>query len=135
MGNIDSLRDWGYAPDYVNAMWLILQQDAPDDYVIATGEMHSVREFIEKTFGMLDMPIRWEGSDANEIGIDKKTGKTLIRIDPKYYRPTEVEQLLGDATRARTKLGWKPEVTFEQLVEIMVKSDLEKFQRGEIVSI
>lgn len=131
MGNIDSLRDWGYAPDFVKAMWLILQQDAPNDYVIATGEMHSVREFIEKAFGMLDMPIVWEGKDENEVGIDKNSGKIRVRIDPKYYRPTEVEQLLGDATRARTTLGWKPEVTFEQLVEIMVKSDLEKFQRGE----
>lgn len=135
MGNIDSKRDWGYAPDYVNAMWLILQQDTPDDYVIATGEMHTVREFIEKTFNLLSMPIKWEGTGADEIGINKNNGKTVIRIDPKYYRPTEVEQLLGDATRARTKLGWKPEVTFDQLVEIMVKSDMEKTKRGEFQSV
>ena len=113
-------------------MWLILQQDTPDDYVIATGEMHTVREFIERTFTLLEMPVEWQGRGANEIGIDKKSGKTIIRIDPKYYRPTEVEQLLGDATRARTKLGWTPEVTFDKLIEIMVKSDMEKIGRGEL---
>jgi GDPmannose 4,6-dehydratase len=132
MGNIDSQRDWGYAPDYVKAMWMILQQEAPSDYVIATGEMHTVREFIEKTFLILDMPIVWSGKGANEIGTDKNTGKIVVRIDPKYYRPTEVEQLLGDATKARKLLGWKPEVTFERLVEIMVKADYDAVKQGTL---
>ncbi len=128
MGNLDSLRDWGYAPDYVKAMWLMLQQDKPDDFVIATGQMHSVREFIEKTFGLLDMPIEWTGNGVNETGIDKKSGKTVIRIDPKYFRPAEVEQLLGDPTKAKTLLKWEPEVTFEKLVEIMVKADWDSIK-------
>ena len=125
MGNLDSLRDWGYAPDYVKAMWLMLQQDTPSDYVIATGEMHSVREFIERSFGLLDMDIEWKGKGVNETGVDRKSGKTVIRIDPKYYRPTEVEQLLGDATKARTILNWEPEVSFNQLVEIMTRADYD----------
>ena len=123
MGNIDSLRDWGYAPDYVEAMWMMLQQETPDDYVIATGEMHTVREFIEKSFTALDINIVWEGKAENEIGIDSKTGKAIVRIDPKYYRPTEVEQLLGDPTKAKKQLGWEPKVKFEQLVQIMTDAD------------
>ena len=124
MGNIDAKRDWGYARDYVKAMWLMLQQDQPDDYVIATGEMHTVREFIEKSFAALGREIRWEGEGVNETGIDCSTGNTVIRIDPRYFRPTEVEQLLGDPAKAGKKLGWVPEVKFDELVKIMVEGDL-----------
>lgn len=130
MGNLDSLRDWGYAPDYVKAMWLMLQQNTPDDFVIATGEMHTVREFIEKAFGLLDMPLEWHGKGVEEVGVDKKSGKTVVKIDPKYFRPAEVEQLLGDPTKAKTLLGWKPDVTFEQLVEIMLKADWDSVRNG-----
>lgn len=132
MGNLDSKRDWGYAPDYVRAMWLMLQQPTPDDFVIATGEMHTVREFIEKSFGYLDIPIEWRGEGVNEVGVNKKNGNAIIRIDPKYFRPTEVEQLLGDPSKAKKVLGWKPEVTFEKLVECMTKSDFEDLQKGQI---
>jgi len=123
MGNIDALRDWGYAPDYVEAMWMILQQDKPDDYVIATGEMHTVREFIEKSFGYLDMPIVWKGKGVDEVGINSKTGDIVIKMDTKYYRPTEVEQLLGDPTKSKKLLGWEAKVKFEELVKIMTEAD------------
>lgn len=123
IGNLDSKRDWGYAPDYVKAMWMMLNQEVPDDYVIATGQTHTVREFIEKAFSLLDMPIEWNGSGLNEIGINKKSGKTVIKINPGYFRPTEVNLLLGDATKAKKILGWEPDVLFDQLVEIMVKAD------------
>lgn len=132
MGNIDSKRDWGYAPDYVRAMWMILQHESPSDYVVATGEMHTVREFIEKAFHIMGMPIQWEGSGADEVGIDKNSNKVVVRIDPRYYRPTEVEQLLGDATKAREILGWKPTVTFEQLIEIMVKADYDAIMQNRL---
>lgn len=125
MGNLDARRDWGYAPDYVRAMWLMLQQDKPDDYVIATGEMHSVREFIEKAFGILDMNIKWQGSGVDEVGIDTKSGKTVVRIDTRFFRPTEVEQLCGNPTKAIRQLGWKPNVTFSDLVSIMTNADWE----------
>ena len=125
IGNLGAKRDWGYAPDFVLAMWLMLQQDKPDDYVIATGETHSVREFVDKAFHTLGMPIVWNGSGADETGIDKKTGITVVRIDPKYFRPTEVDILLGDPRKAAKKLGWKPSVPFAKLVEIMVKADWE----------
>ena len=123
MGNLDSRRDWGYAPDYVRAMWVMLQQEKPDDYVIATGEMHTVREFIEKAFGALEMNIEWRGEGVEETGVDSRTGKTVIRIDPRHFRPTEVEQLQGNPAKALRQLGWKPEVTFEELVSLMVKAD------------
>lgn len=123
MGNIDSQRDWGYAPDYVEGMWRMLQQDTPDDFVLATGEMHTVREFIEKSFGHLDITVEWQGKKEDEIGIDNKTGKTIVKIDSKYYRPTEVEQLLGDPAKAKEILGWEPTVKFEELVKIMVEAD------------
>lgn len=126
MGNIDSLRDWGHAKDYVEGMWLMLQQDKPDDYVLATGEMHSVREFIEKAFSLKDLHIEWKGEGVNEVGIDKKTGRILVKIDAKYFRPAEVEQLLGNSTKARNNLGWKPKITFEELVEKMVLHDIKK---------
>jgi GDPmannose 4,6-dehydratase len=125
MGNIDARRDWGYAKDFVEGMWRILQQDTPADYILATGEMHTVREFIEHSFNLVDMPIRWEGEAEDEVGIDSKSGKTIVRIDPQYYRPAEVEQLLGNPTKAKEKLGWEPQVKFEELVEIMLKADLD----------
>jgi len=124
MGNIDALRDWGYAPDYVKMMWLMLQQDTPDDYVVATGEMHTVREFIEKSFAHVGRVIEWRGEGVDEIGVDTTTGKTVVRIDPKYFRPAEVEQLLGNPAKAKRQLGWEPEVKFEQLVKIMTDGDL-----------
>lgn len=124
MGNIDARRDWGYAKDYVKMMWMMLQQEVPDDYVVATGEMHTVREFIEKSFARIGRGIEWKGSGVDEIGIDTTTGKTVVRIDPRYFRPAEVEQLLGDPTKAKEKLGWVPEVKFEELVKIMVDGDL-----------
>jgi GDPmannose 4,6-dehydratase len=123
MGNIDAFRDWGYAPDFVEAMWMMLQQDKPDDYVIATGEMHTVREFIEKSFALLDMPIMWEGKGVDEIGKDVNTGRTLIKIDSGYYRPTEVKQLLGNSAKAKEKFGWEPKVKFDELVKIMTEAD------------
>jgi GDPmannose 4,6-dehydratase len=129
LGNLDSLRDWGYAPDYTHAMWLMLQQETPDDFVIATGENHSVREFVEKSFAVLGSSIAWEGSAETEVGRDTKTGKTVVRVDPKFYRPTEVEQLLGNPAKAQAKLGWKRQTTFDQLVEIMVKADWEPYTK------
>jgi len=130
LGNLNSKRDWGFAPDYVQAMWLMLQQDTPDDYVIATGETHTIREFAEKAFAHLGMNIAWQGDRENEVGIDTVSGTTVIRIDPRHYRPTEVELLIGDASKARTKLGWKPEITFEQLIELMIKADFDECIKG-----
>jgi len=128
MGNLDAKRDWGYAKNYVEAMWMMLQQPEADDYVISTGETHSVREFIEETAKLLDFEIDWQGEGLQEIGIDKKTGKVIIEIDPLYYRPSEVDLLLGDASKAREKLGWKPEVNFKELVKLMVAAELEELQ-------
>jgi len=125
IGNLDAKRDWGYAPDYVLAMWLMLKQDAPGDYVIATGEAHAVREFVEKAFAALGISVGWKGKGVNETGVCRKTGKTIVRVDPKYFRPTEVELLLGDPAKAKKAMGWKPSITFDQLVEIMVKADWE----------
>ena len=125
LGNLDSLRDWGYAKDYVECMWLILQHDTPEDFVIATGEMHTVREFATLAFREVGIGLRWEGEGVNEKGIDVKTGKTLVEVDPKYFRPAEVEQLLGDPTKAKTLLGWNPRQTsFEELVHIMAEHDM-----------
>jgi GDPmannose 4,6-dehydratase len=126
LGNLNSLRDWGYAKDYVECMWLMLQQDNPEDYVIATGEQHSVRTFCELAFKEAKIELEWKGKNENEKGICKATGKILIEIDPSYYRLSEVETLLGDPTKARTQLGWNPRKTsFEELVKIMMKHDLE----------
>lgn len=126
MGNLDSLRDWGYAKDYVECMWLMLQHDTPEDFVIATGEMHTVREFITKAFEVAGISIEWSGEGEQEIGTNKTTGDILVEVDPKYFRPAEVELLLGDPTKAKTLLGWNPTRTsFNELVEIMVKHDLE----------
>ena len=120
LGNLDARRDWGHAKDYVRAMWLMLQQPDPDDYVIATGEMYSVRYFVEHAADYFGMNIVWEGEGLDEVGIDRTTGQTVIRVDPKYFRPTEVEQLCGDATKAREILGWEPEIDFQGLVQDMV---------------
>lgn len=125
LGNMDSKRDWGHAKDYVEAMWLMLQQDKGDDYVVATGEMHSVRECVEFAAKHLDMDLVWEGKGVKEVGIDKKTGKTVVKIDEKYFRPAEVELLLGDPSKAKKVLKWKPKYSFETLIEEMVKFDLE----------
>ncbi|MDV2446954.1 GDP-mannose 4,6-dehydratase [Elizabethkingia anophelis] len=131
MGNLDALRDWGYAKDYVECMWLMLQHDVPEDFVIATGEMHTVREFITKSFKVAGIDILWEGTGENEKGIDKNTGRILVEVDPKYFRPAEVELLLGDPTKAKTLLGWNPTKTsFDELVEIMVKHDLALAQKN-----
>jgi GDPmannose 4,6-dehydratase len=126
MGNIDAKRDWGDARDYVKGMHLILQQDKPDDYVLATGETHSVREFVELAFAEVGRKIAWRGQGLNEEGIDDKTGDVLVRIDPRYFRPTEVDLLLGDPSKARKVLGWKHEISFPQLVKGMVASDLKR---------
>ena len=126
LGNLDSLRDWGYAKDYVECMWMILQQPEPDDYVIATGEYHTVREFCTLAFHHAGIDLEWQGKGLDEKGIDKKTGKVLVEVDPKYFRPAEVEQLLGDPTKAKTVLGWNPRKTsFEDLVKIMVDHDMK----------
>ncbi len=125
LGNLDAKRDWGYARDYVRGMWLMMQQSEPDDYILATGETHTVREFVERAFERVDIPIEWRGSGTQEQGIDAKTGRILVEIDPRYYRPSEVDLLLGDATKAKTQLGWQPSVTFAQLVEIMLQADLQ----------
>ncbi len=160
LGNLDSLRDWGHARDYVRAMYLMLQQDEPDDYVIATGEQHSVREFVERAFAEIGVKLRWEGSGAEEAGVVDTVdlrrltaarnghlddpapadgvgpvlpGAVVLRIDPRYYRPTEVESLIGDATKARERLGWQPLVGFDELVTEMVHDDLAEARRDELL--
>ena len=126
LGNLNSKRDWGYAKDYVKCMWLMLQTNKPEDFVIATGEQYSVREFVELAFKIISVEIKWIGEGINEKGINKKTGETIIEIDPRYYRPAEVETLLGDPSKAKNELNWNPkETSFEKLVEIMVKHDIE----------
>ncbi len=127
LGNLDAQRDWGFAGDYVEAMWRMLQADRPDDYVIATGETHSVREFCELAFAEVDLPLRWQGSGVNEVGIGPD-GQTLIKIDPRYFRPAEVDLLSGDASKARRELGWQPKVGFKELVNMMVVHDLYEFR-------
>lgn len=126
LGNLDARRDWGHARDYVEGMWLMLQQDAPKDYVLATGEMHSVREMCEIAFGAAGISVEWQGSGIEEKGVCADTERTLVKIDPRYFRPTEVDMLLGDASKAHEELGWKPRHTFVDLIEEMVASDLEK---------
>ena len=125
LGNLDAKRDWGHAKDYVRAMWLMLQQDKADDYVIATNETRTVREFVETAFKHVDIDIVWEGKDEKEIGKDSKTGNVIVRVNPKFYRPAEVDILIGKPTKAETKLGWKREIPFAKLVERMVENDLE----------
>jgi GDPmannose 4,6-dehydratase len=128
MGNIDSYRDWGNAKDFVEGMWLILQNDNPDDYVLSTGEMHTVREFIEIAFKLKGLEIVWKGEGVNEIGFDKNTGRELIFIDANYFRPSEVELLLGDSSKARNVLGWKPKTSFLELVNEMVENDCNLYK-------
>lgn len=130
LGNLDAKRDWGHARDFVEGMWLILQQNTPDDYVLATGESHSVREFVELALACIDRQIEWRGRGAQEEGIDPKTGDVLVRIDPRYFRPTEVDDLIGDASKAHQRLGWHHKVSFAELVREMVDSDLRSI-RGE----
>lgn len=124
LGNLDASRDWGHARDYVEGMWLMLQQEKPDDYVLATGVSHSVRTFVEKAFSCIGVNINWQCSGKDEVGVDEENGNVLIRIDEKYFRPTEVDSLVGDASKARRVLGWKPSTTFDQLVKEMVESDV-----------
>lgn len=131
LGNLDSKRDWGFAGDYVEAMWLMLQQQEPDDYVIATGQTHRVREFVELAFSEVGIDLQWKGEGVNEKGIDACSGKVLIEIDPRYFRPTEVDILLGDPTKAKRKLGWEAQVGFRELCAMMVKYDLEEARRDQ----
>ncbi len=133
LGNLEAKRDWGYAKEFVEAMWLMLQQDKPRDYVIATGEAHSVRELVEEACGALEMEIEWKGKGINEIGINKETGKTIIEIDPEYFRPTEVDLLIGDGSKAKKDLGWKPKTRFKDLIKLMAESDLEIVKNGGII--
>lgn len=123
LGNINSLRDWGHARDYIEGMWLMLQQDNPDDYILSTNNYHSVREFVEKAFSLKGFDIKWKGENINEIGYDSKTGRELIFISDKYFRPAEVDELLGDSTKAKNKLSWVPKISFDELVEEMVNYD------------
>lgn len=125
LGNLDAKRDWGHAREYVEGMWRILQQAEPDDYLLATGEAHSVREFVEKAFAQIDLQITWEGVGVKERGLDAKSGRVLVQVDPRYFRPTEVDLLVGDPSKARSKLGWQHKVSFEQLVAEMVAADLK----------
>jgi GDPmannose 4,6-dehydratase len=134
LGNLDSRRDWGHARDYVRAQWLMLQQEVPEDFVIATGKQYSVRDFVVTAGTLLDMKIEWQGDGTEEIGVDTVSGRPVVRVDPRYFRPTEVETLLGDASKAREKLGWAAEVTFPELVAEMVKSDLDAAKRDVLVA-
>ena len=129
LGNLDSLRDWGHARDYVRAQWLMLQQDAPEDFVISTGEQHSVRDFVTLAAARLGFEVDWRGAGVQEEGVDRKTDKVLVRVDPRYFRPTEVDTLLGDCSKAKCKLGWAPEISFEALVSEMAEADLEIAKR------
>jgi GDPmannose 4,6-dehydratase len=129
LGNLNAKRDWGHARDFVVGMWLMLQQEEPDDYVLATGETHSVREFAERAFACVGRKIEWRGKGVDEAGLDAKTGEELVRIDPRYFRPTEVDELLGDASKARAKLGWAPKITFAELVAEMVETDLKAVEQ------
>ena len=129
LGNLDAKRDWGYAPEYCEGMWKILQQDEPEDFVLATGKQHSVREFVELSFKQLDIDLVWEGEDAKEQGIDTLSGKTIVEVDPKYYRPTEVDSLLGDPSKAKEILGWEASTPLIEIVKKMVHADWEKVKR------
>ncbi|WP_349346578.1 GDP-mannose 4,6-dehydratase [Priestia megaterium] len=136
LGNLDSLRDWGYAKDYVECMWLILQHDKPEDFVIATGEMHSVREFVQLAFKHTGIEIEWSGEGLEEKGTNKATGEVIVEIDPKFFRPAEVDQLLGDPTKAKTLLKWNPTKTsFEELIRIMVEADMKKVESEEKIKV
>lgn len=137
LGNLDSRRDWGYAGDYVEAMWLMLQQDTPDDYVVATGETHTVREFCEKAFGFAGIDLTWTGDGLDEKGVDAVTGRILVEVDKRFYRPCEVDLLLGDPGKAKARLGWRQKVSFDDLVRMMVESDLKDHDKkfGRVIDI
>jgi GDPmannose 4,6-dehydratase len=130
LGNLDATRDWGHSRDYALGMWLILQQEEPDDYVLATGESHSVREFVERAFSHIGRTITWKGTGIDEIGIDRGNGDILVKVDPRYFRPTEVETLEGDSGKARQRLGWRPETGFDELIREMVEEDLKQIETG-----
>jgi GDPmannose 4,6-dehydratase len=130
LGNLDAKRDWGHARDYVEAMWLMLQQPAPDDYVIATGETHSVRELCDRAFGRAGMTLEWRGKGVEEVGVDGRSGKAVVRVDPRYFRPTEVDFLVGDASKALAKLGWQPRIRFAELVDLMVEAERVALESG-----
>src|ERR1700729_3391411 len=134
LGNLDSRRDWGHARDYVRAQWLMLQQAQPEDYVVATGEQHAVRDFVVSAGKVLEMDIEWRGRGNEEVGVERGSGRTIVRVDPRYFRPTEVDSLLGDASRIRERLGWKPEISFDALVREMVESDLALAERDALVT-
>jgi GDPmannose 4,6-dehydratase len=134
LGNLDSLRDWGHAKDYVRAQWLMLQQEQPEDFVIATGEQHSVREFVEVAASCLGMRVRWHDRGVEEYGLDANTGRTVVRVDPRYFRPTEVDTLLGEPAKAKQKLGWQAEIPFPQLVQEMVREDLQIARRDALMA-
>lgn len=133
LGNMNALRDWGHARDYVEMQWLMLQQETPEDFVIATGQQHSVREFVELAAREIGIKIRWEGKDVEEKGYDSASGKCIVAVDPRYFRPAEVETLLGDARKAKEKLGWVPKTTFQELVAEMIREDMREAQRDELV--
>jgi GDPmannose 4,6-dehydratase len=128
LGNLNAQRDWGFAPEYTEGMWRMLQQDVPDDYVLATNETHTVREFVQLAFEHVGMPLRFEGEGEKEVGIDPSTGKVIVAVDPRYYRPTEVELLIGNPAKATAKLGWKPKTLFSDLVKIMAQADLKEIK-------
>jgi GDPmannose 4,6-dehydratase len=132
LGNLDAKRDWGHAKDYVEMQWLMLQQDQPEDYVIATGVQYSVRDFVNAAAKELDIKIRWQGQGVEEKGYCEKTGKCMVAVDPHYFRPTEVETLLGDPTKAKQKLGWEPKISFNELVEEMVREDLVIAEKDDL---
>tara|TARA_Y100000768_G_C23956259_1_gene672964 strand:- start:422 stop:1456 length:1035 start_codon:yes stop_codon:yes gene_type:complete len=134
VGNLNAKRDWGYAPEYVEGMWKILQQKEPDDFVLATGETHTVREFIEESFDCVGISIEWSGDGQNELGINKKNKEVLVKTDPKYFRPTEVDILIGDASKAKNILGWEPKVKFKDLVKIMIEDDLKKINNYDKIN-
>jgi GDPmannose 4,6-dehydratase len=129
LGNLDAVRDWGHARDYVEGMWMIVQQDEPDDYVLATGERHSVREFVEKAFACVGRSIEWQGSGKDEKGIEARSGQVLIEVDARYFRPTEVDLLVGDPSKARKRLGWRHKTSFDAMVKEMVAADLAAVRR------
>ena len=133
LGNLDAKRDWGHAKDYVYGMWLMLQHKKPDDFILATNESHSVREFVEETAKNLKIDLVWRGRGVNEKGINKKTGKTIVEIDPRYFRPTEVDVLLGDYRKAKKELGWKPKINFKELVRLMTEHDLRSAVKEKLL--
>jgi len=133
LGNMDAKRDWGHAKDYVEMQWLMLQQDKPEDFTISTGVQYSVRDFVNLAAKELDIELKWDGRGVNETGIDVATGKIIIRVDPRYFRPTEVETLLGDSTKAREKLGWTPKTSFKELVKEMVICDLNEAKKDDLL--